>query len=60
MNLSIAIPTYQRSAVLLETVAYLKSLVPQPSEILVIDQTNQHEPQIAQALAELQKKQIIR
>jgi GT2 family glycosyltransferase len=60
MSLSIAIPTYQRGGVLLETIDFLKSLVPQPAEIIIVDQTGHHEPSIDKALAELHGIQAIR
>lgn len=43
-NLSVAIPTFGRDQVLLDTLAALIQLRPQPLEILVLDQTPEHEP----------------
>lgn len=41
--LTVAIPTYCRERVLLDTVRYLRSLPAPPAEILLLDQTPQHE-----------------
>jgi GT2 family glycosyltransferase len=40
---SVAIPTYGRERVLLNTIDYLMELVPRPLEILVVDQTPKHD-----------------
>jgi GT2 family glycosyltransferase len=53
--LTVAIPTYRREQVLIDTLDYLLALQPPPAEILVLDQTEQHEPATIarlQALAE--------
>jgi len=44
LPISVAIPTYRREQVLLDTIGYLLSLEPSAAEILVLDQTEQHEP----------------
>jgi GT2 family glycosyltransferase len=41
--ISVAIPTYRRENVLLDTLEYLLALNPAPAEIIVLDQTEQHE-----------------
>ncbi len=38
-NVSVAIPTYGRESILIETIQYILDLEPRPFEILVIDQT---------------------
>ena len=43
-DISVVIPTYRREAVLLDTVNYLLELSPAPREILLLDQTEAHEP----------------
>ncbi|MFN3629341.1 MAG: glycosyltransferase family 2 protein [Casimicrobiaceae bacterium] len=48
---SIAIPTYRRERVLVETIGYLLALSPPADEILVLDQTERHEPETEAALA---------
>lgn len=48
--ITVAIPTYRREQVLVETLEYLLSINPPPAEILVLDQTEQHEPVTAAAL----------
>ena len=51
--ISVAIPTYRRERVLVETLQYLLALQPPPAEILVLDQTEQHEPETTVALKDL-------
>ena len=50
VTLTVAIPTYRRERVLLETVSYLRSLAVPPGEILLLDQTQQHDPETESAL----------
>lgn len=58
-SLSVIIPTYRRERVLLDTINYLLKLEPAPAEILIVDQTEEHEPLTAQALAGLSEKRMI-
>jgi GT2 family glycosyltransferase len=51
--ISVAIPTYQREQVLLDTVHYLLALECPPGEILLLDQTTQHELATETELAQL-------
>lgn len=51
MSLSIAIPSYNRGAILVETIDRLLALDPRADEILVVDQTREHPPPIAERLA---------
>jgi GT2 family glycosyltransferase len=51
--ISIAIPTYCREQVLLDTLGYLLALDQAPAEILVLDQTEQHEPATVERLTDL-------
>ena len=48
--ITVAIPTYRRETVLIETLQYLLALSHPAAEILVLDQTEQHEPATATAL----------
>ena len=57
---SIAIPTYGREQVLLETVQLLLEQSPRAAEILVVDQTPQHEPATAHQLEEWDQRGEIR
>ena len=50
MDISLVIPTFNREQVLLDTIAHLKKQTLKPSEILVVDQTNQHAPATHQQL----------
>jgi GT2 family glycosyltransferase len=52
--LTIVVPTYGRDGVLLETLKRLFALNPQPSEMIVVDQTEQHSHQVAFTLASWQ------
>jgi GT2 family glycosyltransferase len=58
--ISIIIPTYQRERVLVDTIAHLLDLEPAAREILVVDQTAEHEPDTQRALAELVSADKIR
>lgn len=49
--LTVAIPTYERGAVLCDTLAYLLQLQVRPFEILVVDQTQKHPPEVAARIA---------
>lgn len=59
-GLTIAIPTYRREWVLVETIEYLVALSPPADEILVLDQTEQHEAETEQALQRLADRGAIR
>jgi GT2 family glycosyltransferase len=54
LDLSVAIPTYRRGGVLLETLNQLLALKYRAGEILVVDQTPQHQPATESALGELE------
>lgn len=49
--LTIAIPTYNRGAILVDTIARLLALDPPASEIVIADQTREHPPAVAGRLA---------
>lgn len=50
MTLTIAIPTYNRGAILVETIARLLALEPRADAIVIADQTKTHPPEVAQRL----------
>ena len=54
MTLSVAIPTYGRDQVLIDSVAALLALDPPPFELLVVDQTPRHDPDCEARLREWQ------
>jgi len=56
INLSVVIPTYRRGQVLLDTIRYLLELPVQPLEILIVDQTKDHPPKIAEIFQTLENK----
>lgn len=51
--LTVAIPTYRRERVLLESIDYVLAQAPPPAELLVLDQTEQHEAATDARLARL-------
>lgn len=59
-TLSVAIPTYGREAVLIETVAAVLRLRPRPDEVLVLDQTREHEEATARSLESWARSGAIR
>ena len=58
--LSIVIPTYRRGQVLLDTITWLRDLQVPAAEILVVDQTESHAPEIQQALTDHHREGTIR
>lgn len=60
LAVSIVIPTYRREEVLLDTIAYLLRLGPAPVEILIVDQTPEHEKETELALNKLAQAGKIR
>ena len=60
MPVSVAIPTYGREEVLLETLSHVLRQTPAASEILVVDQTPEHEPNTEASLRELGARGEIR
>jgi glycosyltransferase involved in cell wall biosynthesis len=58
--LSIIIPTYQRERLLVDTLESLQPLLREGDEIIVIDQTPQHEPATDAALADMARRGLIR
>jgi GT2 family glycosyltransferase len=55
-----AIPTYNRGAILVETIERLLALDRPPDAILVADQTRKHEPAVASRLAAWEQSRTIR
>lgn len=60
LPLSIAIPTYRREAVLIDTVEYLLALQPRAAQLLLLDQTEHHELATAERLQQLADADLIR
>jgi glycosyltransferase involved in cell wall biosynthesis len=60
LRISVIIPTYRRERVLVDTIAHLLDLEHAASEILVVDQTPEHEPATQRKLAELEGEKRIR
>jgi GT2 family glycosyltransferase len=50
MNVSVVIPTYRRERVLLDTLQHLLRLESPPDEILVVDQSEEHQQATSEAL----------
>jgi len=49
-GITVAIPTYNRGAILVETIGRLLALEPRADEIVIVDQTAEHPPEIAAKL----------
>jgi len=60
LPLSVALPTYGRDDVLVDTIRYLLTQDPRASEILVVDQTPKHESSAEEQLTELHGQGAIR
>lgn len=58
--LTIAIPTYERGAVLCDTIEQLLALEPRADEIVIVDQTPAHPPAVAARLEAWERAQAIR
>ena len=59
-RLTLAIPTFGREAVLIETLDLLLGLCPAAAEVVVVDQTTEHEPATVARLKELAQQGRIR
>jgi len=59
-RVSVAIPTYRREAELLRCLETVLALEPSPREILIVDQTEEHEPATKARLEELDRSGRIR
>ena len=60
ISLTIAIPTYRREQVLIDTIKHLLHLDPRASEILILDQTADHEQQSEASLGQWDNEGTIR
>ena len=59
-GVSVVVPTYRRGRILLATLRHLCALDPPPADILVVDQTEQNPPDVAQELERLETAGRIR
>lgn len=59
-GISVVIPTCQRGPVLLETLVHLMALDPPPDELLIVDQTERPEPEVAEKLGRLEAEGKLR
>ena len=55
-GISIVIPSYSRGQVLLDTIRHLLELSARPDEILIVDQTEEHPPEILKFFQALEQK----
>lgn len=60
MDVSVVIPTYRREQVLVDTVSALLALAQPPDEMLVVDETEQHEPETLRYLQQAEADGRIR
>lgn len=58
--LTIAIPTYERGVVLCDTIEHLLALTPPAAEIVIVDQTRAHPPEVLARLEAWGKAKTIR
>jgi len=59
-NVGVVVPTYRRGSILLETLRHLSEMDPLPGEILVMDQTEDHPPEVEAELVRLAAEGRIR
>ena len=59
-DVTVVVPTYRRGTALLDTLSHLLALQPAPGEILVVDQTEQHPPDVEVELRRLESGGRIR
>ena len=59
MGISVVVPTYRREHVLIETLEQLARQVQRDDEILVVDQTEQHEQATDDRLRALHSDRVI-
>lgn len=60
VTVAVAIPTYRRERVLVDTVRQVLAQDPPPDEILIVDQTEEHEPETASFLGREDAAQRVR
>ncbi|HNX29964.1 MAG TPA: glycosyltransferase family 2 protein [Holophaga sp.] len=60
LTVGIAIPTYNREEILVKTLEQVFTLAPLPDEILVVDQTKQHNSETIEYLAKAEKIEYFR
>ena len=60
VQVSVVIPTYQREGVLIDSLKHLLKLHSPPAEILVVDQTREHQVETLNILAEFDSTQQVR
>lgn len=56
IGVTVAIPTYNRGRILVETLQRLTALEPPAGEIVVVDQTRDHPAEVERALAEMETR----
>ena len=59
-EITISIPTFGRNKTLMSTISYLLDQNPPAAELLIMDQTPQHDPNIEKKLSEWDTKNAIR
>src|SRR5260370_11504852 len=60
VSITIAIPTYGRDRVLVDTIRHVLALVPPPAEVIVLDQTKEHVPEVVRTLEAWHRSAAIR
>src|SRR5438128_2629042 len=57
---TVAIPTYGRDQVLVDTIRHVLALVPAPAEVIILDQTKDHDPEVVRTLETWHRSAAIR
>jgi GT2 family glycosyltransferase len=60
LSITIAIPTYGRDRILVDTIRHVLALEPPPAEVIVLDQTKAHLPEVARILSDWHRSAAIR
>src|SRR5260370_42473798 len=60
VSITIAIPTYGRDRVLVDTIRHVLALVPPPAEVIVLDQTKEHVHEVVRTLEAWHQSAAIR
>src|SRR5262245_21063805 len=58
--ITVAIPTYGRDQVLVDTIRHVLALVPPPAEVIVLDQSKTHLPEVVRTLSDWHRSAVIR
>jgi GT2 family glycosyltransferase len=60
VSITVAIPTYGRDQVLVHTIQHVLALLPPPAEVIILDQTKNHVPEVSRILEGWHRSAAIR